>query len=125
MKRGTETVLVVDDDKMIRDLTATTLRSHGYTVLAASSGAEALALLKAHSGDLHLLLTDISMPGLSGGELAEAVAAERPSVKLLFMSGFSAGAALHDSVREEGVAFLAKPFVPNVLLRKVREVLDR
>lgn len=124
LKRGTETILVIDDDVAIRDIAATTLRANGYTVLAARSGAEGLALLKAHDGEVHLLLTDVSMPGMSGGEVAEAVAAERPGIKTLFMSGYSAGAALHDSVREEGVAFLAKPFVHGILLRKVRAVLD-
>jgi two-component system cell cycle sensor histidine kinase/response regulator CckA len=124
LKRGTETILVVDDDVVIRDITAVALRTHGYTVMVARSGAEALALLKDHDGVVHLLLTDISMPGLSGGEVAEAVAAMQPAIKVLFMSGYSAGAALHDNVRDEGVAFLAKPFVPNILLRKVRSVLD-
>lgn len=124
MKRGTETILLVDDDAVIRDLAAAALRATGYTVLTARSGGDALALLKDHAGTVHLLLTDISMPGMSGGEVAEAVAAERAGIKTLFMSGYTAGAALHDSVRDEGVAFLAKPFVPTNLLRKVRAVLD-
>ena len=117
------TILVVDDDRVVRRLAAESLRAHGYDVLEAGSGAQALELAREHQGEIHLLLTDVALPGMNGGELAEAVAAERPGVATLFMSGYSAGAALHDSVRDEGVSFLAKPFNPEALLRKVRAVL--
>ncbi len=122
-KAAKQTILVVDDEKTIRRLAVDELKAHGYEVLAAGSGAEALALLHGHEGEIHLLLTDVSMPGMSGGELAEVVGAEREGMKILYMSGFGAGAALHDGVREAGVAFLAKPFVPATLVKKVRAVL--
>jgi DNA-binding NtrC family response regulator len=117
------TILVVDDDMSIRLVASEALRQHGYQVLSASSSREALELLRQFEGTVHLLLTDVNLPGMSGGELAEEVASLRPGTRVLFMSGYSAGAALHDSVRESGVAFLAKPFVPDVLLRRVKAVL--
>lgn len=122
MKRSA-TILLVDDDRAVRRGAADALRKVGYQVLEAGSGAEALAALKAHEGDLDLLLTDVQMAGMDGGELAEAVTAQRPAVKVLFMSGYTGGAALHDTVREEGVAFIAKPFVAEVLLRRVKTML--
>ena len=122
--RYTETILVVDDDRTVRRGTADALRRFGYDVLEAGSGADALAALKAHEGEVHLLLTDVSMQGMDGGELAEAAQAARPSLRVLFMSGYTGGAALHDGVREEGVAFIAKPFVTAVLLRKVKAALE-
>ena len=117
------TILVVDDDRSLRKGTADVLRGAGYEVLEAGSGASALALLEKHTGTVDLLLTDVQMQHMSGGELAEAVQADRPGVRVLFMSGYTGGAALHDSVREEGVAFIAKPFVSDMLLKKVRAML--
>lgn len=122
MKR-TGTILLVDDDRTIRRTTSDALRQAGYTVIDAASGAEALRALEAHQGHVDLLLTDVTMAGMDGGELAEAVTGLHPDVKVLFMSGYTGGAALHDTVREEGVAFLAKPFVIEVLLRKVRDAI--
>ena len=121
--KKTGTILLVDDDRTIRRTTADALRQAGYTVIDASSGADALKALEAHQGHVDLLLTDVTMQGMDGGELAEAVTAQHPAVKVLFMSGYTGGAALHDSVRDEGPAFIAKPFVPEVLLRKIRDVL--
>lgn len=122
MKRS-GTILVVHDDWAVRQAATEALKRVGYQVIEAGSAADALAALRDHDGDLDLLLTDVSMQGMDGGELAEAVTAERPGVRVLYMSGYSAGAALHDTVREEGVAFIAKPFVTDVLLRKVRDIL--
>lgn len=120
------TILVVDDDRTIRQGTGIILREAGYDVLEAGSGKDALALLGALNGDLHLLLTDVTMQKMDGGELAERVAAERPGCRILFMSGYTGGAALHDNVREgDGPDFIAKPFVPDQLLRKVRGILKR
>ena len=118
-----ETILVVDDDRVVRRSAADALRQAGYQVLEAASGADALAESRALAGDLHLLLTDVSMGNMDGGELAETLAAERPGLKVIYMSGYTGGAALHDGVREEGVAFIAKPFVVEVLLRRVRSIL--
>jgi CheY-like chemotaxis protein len=116
------TILVVDDDRAIRQGTALYLREAGYQVLEASSGKAALEEIKGHP-ELDLLLTDVTMQNMDGGELAEAVQAAHPAVKILFMSGYTGGAALHDSVRDDGPAFIAKPFVPDMLLRKVRTLL--
>ena len=122
--RFTETILVVDDDRTVRKGAVDALRRVGYDVLEASSGAEAMSVLKAHEGPVHLLLTDVAMQGMDGGELAEAAQAAWPALRVLFMSGYTGGAVLHDSVREEqGIAFIAKPFVAEVLLRKVRAIL--
>src|SRR5262249_54118773 len=117
------TILLVDDDAVVRKLSAAALKAAGFEVLEAGSGAQALQTARAHQGDIGLLLTDVALPGMSGGELAEAFAKDRPGVATMFMSGYSAGAALHDSVRDEGVAFIAKPFNPEALLRKVRSLL--
>jgi len=123
--RFTETILVVDDDRTVRAGAVNALRRVGYDVLEASSGAEAMNVLNAHEGPVHLLLTDVSMQGMDGGELAEAAQAARPDLKVLFMSGYTGGAPLHDSVREEGgIAFIAKPFVADMLLRKVKAALE-
>ena len=118
-----ETILVVDDDRVVRRSAADALRQAGYQVLEAASGSDAMATSKALAGDLHLLLTDVQMSGMDGGELAEAMMAERPGLKVIYMSGYTGGAALHDGVRDAGVAFIAKPFVVEVLLRRVRSVL--
>lgn len=117
------TILVVDDDRSVRAATADVLRRAGYEVLEAHSGSSALDVLKGREGPVDLLLTDVQMQKMDGGELAEAVQATRPDLRVLFMSGYTGGAALHDSVRDEGVNFIAKPFVADVLLRKVRAVL--
>lgn len=123
--RFTETILVVDDDRTVRRGAADALRRIGYDVLEAGSGAEAMAVLEGHEGAVHLLLTDVSMQGMDGGELAEAAQAARPELKVLFMSGYTGGAPLHDSVREEGgISFIAKPFVQDQLLRKVKAALE-
>ncbi len=118
------TILVVDDDRSVRAATADVLRRAGYEVLEAHSGSSALDVLKGREGPVDLLLTDVQMQKMDGGELAEAVCRPtRPDLRVLFMSGYTGGAALHDSVRDEGVNFIAKPFVADVLLRKVRAVL--
>ena len=118
-------MLVVDDDRTVRRGAVDALRRFGYDVLEAASGVEALAVLDAHEGPVQLLLTDVSMQGMDGGELAEAAQAARPELWVLFMSGYTGGAPLHDSVREEGgIAFIAKPFVLDQLLRKVKAALE-
>jgi len=118
-----QTILLVDDDAVVRKLSAAALGAAGFDVLEAGSGPQALQVARAHPGAIGLLLTDVALPGMSGGELAEALSRDRPGVPTVFMSGYSAGAALHDTVRDEGVAFIAKPFNPEALLRKVRAAL--
>lgn len=115
--------MVVDDDRAVRQMTADVLRHAGYDVLIASSGRDALAALRKHEGSVDLLLTDIQMQRMDGGELAELVQAEHPRTRVLFMSGYSGGAALHDNVKDDGPDFIAKPFVSEQLLKKVRRLL--
>jgi len=121
---GTETVLVVEDAEAIRSLARKVLTAQGYTVLEAGDGVEALQIAERHTGMLHLVLTDVVMPGMSGRELAQRLAPLRPQLKLLYMSGYTGDAVVHRGVLEDGLPFLAKPFTPEDLASKVRDVLD-
>ena len=121
---GQETILLVEDEPMIRALACDMLRSKGYTVLEAGDGPEAVQLAKQSETPIHLLLTDVVMPGMSGGNLAERLRLLRPALKILFMSGYTDDAIVHHGVKQEGAAFLQKPFTPDGLVVKVREVLD-
>jgi PAS domain S-box-containing protein len=121
---GSETILVVEDDDAVRGLVAASLKRAGYTVLAAASGRDALPIIERQPGPIHLLLTDIVLPAMSGQELAEHAQASRPDVRVLFMSGYTANAVVHHGVLEEGVNYLAKPFSPGELLSRVRALLD-
>jgi two-component system, cell cycle sensor histidine kinase and response regulator CckA len=121
---GRETLLVVEDDESVRTITVKILRSHGYHVLAASSGADALALAERHRGLIDLLLTDVIMPHMNGRQLAVRLVEQRPGIKVLFTSGYTDNAIVHHGVLDPGVQFLAKPFTPNVLSARVREVLS-
>jgi len=119
-----ETILLVEDDTLVRELALRILRSHGYRVLAARDGAAALDLCRARTGPIHALVTDVVMPQMSGRELAASVGALLPGVRVLFLSGYSTDFA-PGPVRSEDGAFLQKPFTPDDLARKVRAVLDR
>ena len=121
--RGTETVLLVEDTDAVRALAARALESCGYTVLAARSGVEALDLARQHGGAVDLLLTDVVMPGISGPQLAERLAAERPNLCVMYMSGYADDAILQFEL-DPGTAFLRKPFTPSILARAVREAVD-
>jgi len=121
---GTETVLVVEDEAAVRNLTCELLRSTGYAVLEASDGVEALRLAGALESEIHLLVTDVVMPQMGGGELAQRLTEGRPGVKVLYVSGYSDDAVVRHGVREKGRGFLQKPFSLEVFARKVREVLD-
>ena len=116
--RGTETILVVEDDTAVRGLALQILRTHGYQVLAAGSGAEALRISREHDSPIHMLLTDVVMPHMSGKELAEQLQSQRPDMRVLYMSGHS------HQVMEEGGVLLPKPFTAETLTQKIRVVLD-
>jgi PAS domain S-box-containing protein len=121
---GDETILLVEDDSGVRELTRRVLTGRGYSVLEAQDGQEAMLVSTHHPGPIHLLLTDVIMPGISGRALASRLARARPDLRVLFMSGYSDEAIVHHGVLEEGVAFLQKPFSAAALTGKVRQVLD-
>ena len=122
--RGTETILLVEDETGVRRLSCTILESQGYTVLEAASGAEALEIARSHTGEIHLLATDVVMPGMSGRVLWDRLRALHPGPRVLFMSGYTDDAIARHGVLEPGIAFLQKPFTPFGLAQKVRDVLD-
>jgi PAS domain S-box-containing protein len=121
---GTETILLAEDDEMLRPLTKGLLAKFGYTVLDAESAEQALAVAGAHQGPIHLLVADVVMPGASGRELARRLAQSRPETRVLYVSGYTDDAIVHHGMLEPGLKFLQKPFTPAALARKVREVLD-
>jgi PAS domain S-box-containing protein len=121
--RGSETILVVEDEEALRSLIRTVLEANGYTVLAASGGIEALGICKIQSCAIHLVLTDVVMPQMTGRELVKRMASLRPETKVLYMSGYTDNAMVHHGVLDGGTPFLQKPFTPDALARKVREVL--
>jgi CheY-like chemotaxis protein len=122
--RGTETVLLVEDDSQVRAVALTILRRQGYTVLPAQSDVEAVALCTGHPGTIHLLLTDVVMPRISGPELARQLLKFRPDMKVLFMSGYTGDRIVRHVVMAGELAFVQKPITSDSLGRKVREVLD-
>ena len=122
---GTETVLLVEDDESVREVNREALLLAGYRVLSAASGDEALTIVGSHSEPIHLLLTDVIMPGMSGKELADHVRGARPQMKILFASGYTADVIARQGVLESGVDLIEKPVTPSTLAKKVREILDR
>ena len=121
---GTETILLVEDNVGLRKLATRFLEPAGYRVLGAATGEEALSLLERHEAPVHLLLSDVVMPGMSGRQLAEQLAQTRPEVKVLYMSGYTSDTIVRHGVLDAQVSFLGKPFSAATLLQKVREVLD-
>jgi PAS domain S-box-containing protein len=123
-QKGSETVLIVEDEEAVRALAGRTLLRDGYTVLEARSSEEALRLAAGHAGPIHLLLTDVVMPGMSGQLLARRLAGPHPDMKVIYMSGYTDNAIVHHGVLEAGLTLLQKPFTPKAVARLVREVLD-
>jgi CheY-like chemotaxis protein len=121
---GTETILLAEDEPGVRAMIRATLERHGYTVLEASSGADALSIMGLHPGTIDLLFTDVVMPGMNGRELARRVVDERPGTRVLFATGFGGDAIIRHGVIDASLDLIEKPFSPPALLRKVREVLD-
>jgi PAS domain S-box-containing protein len=122
--RGSETILVVEDDNAVRTITLRVLKAQGYNVLEAADGPSALAALESHQGPVQLLFTDVVLPGMGGREVAERVRALRPDMKILFTSGYTDDVILQNKLLEHNVLVLQKPFTPATLAAKVREILD-
>jgi two-component system, cell cycle sensor histidine kinase and response regulator CckA len=126
LPRGTETILLVEDDPALREMAGTLLKRLGYTVWAAANGIEALSLKQQRGvGHIDLLFTDVVMPHMSGKELADRVRSLYPHTRILFTSAYTESAIVHQGVLNKGVLLLQKPFTPSALARKVREVLDQ
>jgi two-component system, cell cycle sensor histidine kinase and response regulator CckA len=121
--RGSETILVLEDEARVRKLVCEVLAGRGYHVLEAVRGEEAIRMAADHRGRIHLLLTDVVMPEMSGPQVLEQIRARHPTVKVLFMSGYTDEAMMHHGILDSGAPFLQKPFLPEALARKVREVL--
>jgi len=121
---GTETILLAEDDELLRPLARNLLERLGYTVLAAANAEEALALVRKHAIPIHLLVADVVMPGESGRQLGRRLAELRPETRVLYVSGYTDEVIVHHGMLEPGLNYLQKPFTPGALARKVREVLD-
>ena len=122
---GNETILLVEDEPAILNMTRMMLERKGYSVLSAATPADAIDMAKAHTDKIHLLMTDVVMPEMNGRQLSSQIIALYPDIKLLFMSGYTANVIAHQGVLDEGVAFIQKPFSMKDLAVKVREVLDK
>jgi CheY-like chemotaxis protein len=120
---GRETILVVEDDARVRKLIVNVLRGRGYTVLEATRGEDAVRCVREHTGDLHLAVVDVVMPEMSGPELVQKLSAVVPHMRVLYISGYTDEAIVHHRIPESGAAFLQKPFLPEALAKRVREVL--
>ena len=121
---GSETILLVEDQADVRDYARDVLEAHGYTVLVAADGAGALSAAATHGRPIHLLLTDVVMPRMSGRELAERLVQQRPDLAVLYMSGYPDRAVVDHGILGPGMTFLQKPVSTDALARKVREIMD-
>jgi CheY-like chemotaxis protein len=119
---ATETLLLVEDEDAVRNLARRILTRHGYEVIEARNGLEALAMCAGHTGEIHLVVTDVVMPGMGGGELARRLETARPGVPVMLMSGYTDDEIVRHGIAEAREWFLEKPFSPDALLRKVRDV---
>jgi len=122
--RGSETILLVEDDDQVRVVAHGILRKNGYDVIDARHAGEALLYAEEHAGTIHLLLTDVVMPQMGGPALAKRLASVRPNMKVLCMSGYTDDSIVRHGVLEAHIAYLQKPFTPHALMTRVREVLD-
>jgi PAS domain S-box-containing protein len=122
--KGTETVLLVEDEELVRNLVRHVLEDAGYKLLEATNGGAGLQLCDQYEAPIHLLLTDVVMPEMSGQQLAERLRKTRPGMAVLYMSGYTEDTIVHHGVLDEDVSFIEKPFNPDALARKVREVID-
>jgi len=125
MPGGHETTLVVEDEDILRGLMVDVLRMHGYTVIAAGSGEEAVQLAREHEGEIHLMVTDVVMPGMNGAQLAALMAQERPGMPVLYLSGYASDVIAHYPALDERTDYVQKPLTPQKLLRTIRAILDR
>ena len=123
--RGSETVLLVEDEESVRTLSRTILESYGYSVLEAGSGLEALEMVRERGGSIDLLLTDVVMPSMGGADLVTRLQVLRPGIRVLYMSGYTDDTVVRHAHLKQGRVFLQKPFTPETLVRKVREALGR
>ncbi len=123
--RGVETILIVEDHPDVRKLASDVLRSQGYQVIEVPAAEEALSISRSHVGAIDLMLTDVVLPGMSGRELAERIGHDRPEMRILYMSGYAENAIVHRGILLPGIAFLPKPFSPQALLEKIRELLGQ
>jgi CheY-like chemotaxis protein len=120
---SSETVMLVEDEAQVRELTQRMLRQLGYSVLTATRGDEAIELSAKHAGEISLLVTDVVMPNMSGKQVADTLVVSRPGLKVLFLSGYTDNTVVNHRVLDSNVNFLAKPFSRETLARKIREVL--
>jgi len=121
---GAETILLVEDDNSVREVTASALSSYGYNVLTAESGENAISVFTQYDAEIHLLLTDLVMPGMSGKKLAEHIQALKPLLKIIYFSGYTDDVIAHRGILNPGVVFIQKPFTHTELAKKVRTILD-
>jgi two-component system cell cycle sensor histidine kinase/response regulator CckA len=124
MPKGEETILLVEDERIVRELAAKMMKRLNYNVLNASNGNEALEIAQNYSGIISLLITDVVMPGMNGRQLAERLLQIRPSIKVLFTSGYTENAIAHHGIIEKGLSFIGKPYSARDLSQKIRQMLD-
>jgi CheY-like chemotaxis protein len=124
LPQGAETVLLVEDEPLVGALAQRVLKRLGYKVILCTNGGEALMAAKTYASTIHVLLTDVVMPGMNGRVLAQELLTSRPDMKVLFTSGYTEDVIVHHGVLEQGLSFLGKPYTPQALAQKLRQVLD-